>query len=81
MRGMDDTQPHQVRKMESVSARLAGMRAAGHLAPEVVNLRIEDMARGRPMAANLAEARGARARVRQDRMIEPPAAPSVSGKP
>ena len=61
--------------------RLAGMRAAGHLAPEVVNLRIEDMARERPMAANLAEARGARARVRQGRMTEPPAAPGASGKP
>lgn len=81
MRDMDDTQPHQVRKKESVWARLAGMRAAGHLAPEVVNLRIEDMARERPMAANLAEARGARARVRQGRMTEPPAAPSVPGKP
>ena len=73
MRDMDDTQPHQVRKKESVWARLAGMRAAQHLAPEVVNLRIEEMARERPMAANLAEARGARARVRQGRMTEPPA--------
>ena len=81
MRDMDDTQPHQVRKKKSVWARLAGMRAAGHLAPEVVNLRIEDMARERPMAANLAEARGARARIRQGRMTEPPAAPGASGKP
>ena len=32
-RDMDDTQPHRVRKKESVWARLAGMRAAGHLAP------------------------------------------------
>ncbi len=73
MRDMDDTQPHQVRKKESVWARLAGMRAAGHLAPEVVNLRTRELARERPMAANLAQARGARARVRQGRMTEPPA--------
>ena len=33
MRDMDDTQPYQVHKTESVSARLAGMRAAGHLVP------------------------------------------------
>ena len=33
MRDMDDAQPHQVRKKESVWARLAGMRAAGHLPP------------------------------------------------
>ena len=66
-------------------AKLSGMRAAGHPVPEVVNLRIEEMARERPMAANLAEARGTRARVRvrvrQGRMTEPPATPSVSGKP
>ena len=68
-------------------AKLSGMRAAGHPVPEVVNLRIEEMARECPMAANLAEARGTRARVRvrvrvrQGRMTEPPATPSVSGKP
>ena len=62
-------------------AKLSGMRAAGHPVPEVVNLRVEEMARERPMAANLAEARGTRARVRQVRMTEPPATPSVSGKP
>ena len=33
MRDMDDTQPHQVCKKGSVWARLAGMRAAGHLVP------------------------------------------------
>ena len=60
-------------------AKLSGMRAAGHPVPEVVNLRIEEMARECPMAANLAEARGTRAR--QGRMTEPPATPSVSGKP
>ena len=61
-------------------ARLAGMQAAGHLAPEVTNLRIQDMAREPSMPTNLAEARGVRARVRQGRMTEPPAAPSMSGK-
>ena len=49
------------------------MRAAGHLAPEVVNLRIRELAQERPMAANLAQARGTRTRVRQGRMTESPA--------
>jgi len=79
MRDMDATQPHQVRKKEAVWARLAGMRAAGHPVPEVENLRVKEIARRRPLAALLAEARGARARVRRGRMSEPPAAETAHG--
>ena len=73
MRDMDLTQPHQVRKKESVWARLAGMRACGHPVPDVENLRLKEIARERPRATIMAEARGARARVRQGRMTEPAA--------
>ena len=71
MRALDATQPHQVRKKEAVWARLAGMRASGHPTPEVSGLRLRDIARTRPRAALLAEARGARERVRRGRMSEP----------
>lgn len=74
VRDMDATQPHQVRKKEAVWARLAGMRAAGHPVPEVEHLRVKEIARRRPLPALLAEARGARTRVRRGRMSEPPAA-------
>ena len=49
MRDMDDTQPHQVRKKESVWARLAGMRAAGHLAPADGHSRTTGRAEARRM--------------------------------
>lgn len=74
VRDLDATQPHQVRKKEAVWARLAGMRAAGHPVPEVERLRVKEIARRRPLSALLAEARGARTRVRRGRMSEPPAA-------
>jgi len=57
-------QPHQVTKKRAVWARCAGLRAAGALAPETERLRIREIARGNPLAVNLAEARGARRRAR-----------------
>ena len=71
-RDMDDFQPHQVRKKKAVWARLAGMRATGKPVPEVIGLRIEELATNNTLAANLEEARGARQRAKQGRMTEPP---------
>lgn len=70
-RDMDGFQPHQVAKKQAVWARHAGLRAAGFAAPETACLRIRDLARGQPLARNLAEARGSRARARAGRVAEP----------
>jgi coenzyme F420 hydrogenase subunit beta len=74
-RDMDLFQPHQVRKKKAVWARLAGMRAAGMATPEVVNLRIEELARTNSLTENLAEARGSLRRARAGRLGEPAAKP------
>ena len=70
-REMDDYQPHQVKKKLSVWSRYAGLKAAGRLVPDVRRLRIEELARERSFADNLAQARGTRLRVRQGRTSEP----------
>lgn len=68
---LDDFQPHQVRKKLAVWARYQGMRTAGKPVPEVVGLRIEDLARRNGLARNLKEARGAKRRADEGRMSEP----------
>ena len=70
-RDMDRFQPHQVTKKRAVWARLAGLRAAGKPATRSTGLRIEALARLNGLEANLAEARGARARARDGRLAEP----------
>jgi coenzyme F420 hydrogenase subunit beta len=72
-RDFDEFQPHQVRKKRAVWARFAGMRAAGRPVPETHNLRLAECARLNTLAENLDEARGARRRARQGRLVEPPA--------
>ena len=73
---MSDYQPHQVAKKRTVWARHAGLRAAGELAPETARLRIAELARENGFAANLAQARGTRQRVRAGKTREPtPKAP------
>lgn len=67
-------QPHQLRKRTAVWARLRGLRAAGKPVPHVTGLDLEDCARRNSLAANLAEARGARDRAREGRFAEPRAA-------
>lgn len=70
-RDMDRFQPHQVRKKRAVWARLAGMAAAGSPVLATDGLRIETCARLNTLAENLAEARGARQRVKAGRLGEP----------
>jgi coenzyme F420 hydrogenase subunit beta len=67
----DVLQSHQVRKRRAVWARLKGMQAAGRPVPVVTNLALEDCARQNSLQANLAEARGARDRVRRGSLGEP----------
>ena len=80
---MSDTQPHQVRKKETLWARIAGMRAAGHPVPLVEGLRLSDLARRHSVSELLGAARGTRTRCREGRFSEPPAqadrAPTVPG--
>lgn len=70
-RDMDLFQPHQVRKKKAVWARLAGMAAAGMATPEVVRLRLEELARTNSLTQNLAEARGSLRRAKAGRLGEP----------
>ena len=72
-RDFDEFQPHQVHKKRAVWARLAGMRAAGRPIPETHALRLAECARLNGLKANLAEARGARRRAKQERLSEPAA--------
>ena len=70
---MTDTQPHQVRKKAELWARLAGMRAAGHLVPEIQGLRLREIAAEQSFLQNVRAARGARLRCHRGRFSEPPA--------
>ena len=72
-RELDEFQPHQVRKKRAVWARILALRQAGRLAPVVEGLRVEALARGNGVAANLREARGTRRRIRGGKTAEPPA--------
>ena len=76
----DVLQSHQVRKRRAVWARLKGMQIAGKPIPEVTNLALEDCARQNSLAANLAEARGARDRARRGTLGEPPASQRAARK-
>ncbi len=69
---MSRHQPHQVTKKEEVWGRLAGLRAANHLIPNVEGLRLREIASGQSRSKNLAAARGARRRLGQGRFTEPP---------
>ena len=71
-RDFDRFQPHQVRKKRAVWARFAGMRAAGRPVPQTRHLRIEECARLNTVMYNVIEAKGARNRVRNGRLAEPP---------
>jgi coenzyme F420 hydrogenase subunit beta len=73
--GLDEMslhQPHQVTKKEEVWGRLAGLRAAKHLVPDVEGLRLREIASGQPRSKSMAAAKGARRRLRQGRFTEPP---------
>ena len=69
---MSRHQPHQVTKKEEVWGRLAGLRAAKHLVPDVEGLRLREIASDQPRSKNMAAAKGARRRLRQGRFTEPP---------
>lgn len=76
--GLDEMslhQPHQVTKKEEVWGRLAGLRAAKHLVPDVEGLRLREIASGQPRSKNMAAAKGARRRLRMGRFTEPPVRP------
>ncbi|MEM7224936.1 MAG: Coenzyme F420 hydrogenase/dehydrogenase, beta subunit C-terminal domain [Pseudomonadota bacterium] len=75
-RDLSDYQPHQVSKKFAVWARHAGLRAAGHLAPETARLRIAELAKEAGFAANLAQARGTRRRAREGLTGEPTPRPT-----
>ncbi len=64
-------QPHQVRKRRAAWVRLKGMQAAGEPVFHVTDLALENFARQNSLAANLAEARGARERAKCGRLGEP----------
>ena len=68
---LDDFQPHQVRKRRAVWARLKGIEAAGRPVPVLSGLEIDECARLNSLKENLAEYRGARARVKRGRLGEP----------
>ncbi|MEM7346391.1 MAG: Coenzyme F420 hydrogenase/dehydrogenase, beta subunit C-terminal domain [Chloroflexota bacterium] len=70
-RDMDNFQPHQVRKKKAVWARLAGLRQAGQITPQVSGLRIDSLARKNGLPNNLAEARGTLQRADEGRTREP----------
>ncbi len=68
---MTDYQPHQVSKKRAVWARLAGLKAAGQLTPDVERLRIRELALDAGYEANLREARGSRVRAHAGKASEP----------
>ncbi len=63
-RDMDRFQPHQVKKKRAVWSRFVGMRAANSVVPDVRGLRLKPLARKNSVAENLAQARGAKLRVK-----------------
>lgn len=74
-RDMDNFQPHQVRKKEAVWSRLVGLKRAGKMVPEVVGLRIRELATQAGMPRALKEARGTFNRARAGKTSEPPTRP------
>ncbi len=80
-RDLDDFQPHQVYKKRAVWARLEGMRAAGMATPEVVRLRIAELAAGNDKHVNEREMLGAQERARAGRLGEPPAVAGARRRP
>lgn len=77
-RDMDAFQPHHVGRKRAVWSRLAGMAAAGAPTLRAENLRIDACARLNTAGENLAEAKGARMRVRSGRLGEPSPRPRGS---
>lgn len=75
----DRYQPHQVRKRRAVWARLKAQQLAGRPVPQTTNLALEDCARQNSVRENLAEYRGARARVGGRNSVEP-SVTAVSGR-
>ncbi|MDJ1178664.1 Coenzyme F420 hydrogenase/dehydrogenase, beta subunit C-terminal domain [Roseofilum sp. BLCC_M91] len=72
-RDLDRFQPHKVRQKKAAWARFAGMRAAGLPVPNTEGLRLEELAREQGWKKLLAQARGARDRVKTGRLGEPSA--------
>jgi len=69
-RDMDRFQPHQLRKKLALGARLQGIRHAGHLAPETVDLRLEALMAQNTDEENRSQFEGTVSRIRAGKARE-----------
>jgi coenzyme F420 hydrogenase subunit beta len=78
-RDLDAVQPHQVRKKQAITARLAAMRDTGAAFPSFSRLRLAEAAATASADAREADYSGMRARLERGDNLEPPAVAGRSG--